>query len=235
MAQALISSHDPVDRTFSLPLLAQSGEYLQPFASAFPDQRLFRCFVQAVKGVIATSVPIVSRIAAVLQSRDPRRTSHVAKRFYRWLANPRFRYRDLLKPAYAQTRGLFQGEAEPCTTTLLDFTNPEKPYGYCFEALPTLKASRLRTEPRCREGKVPGYKQQVGLALGQKSVGLTFARPISYCTQDFVSLNREIFRAIRYSSDSALPQPHPADTSGRGMDRAASGRGRAFPSSPGAL
>lgn len=81
----------------------------------------------------------------------------------------------------------------------MDFTNLEKPYDYCFEALSTLKASRLRTGPRCRVGKVPGYNQLVGLALGEKKVGLTYARTISYNTPDFVSLNREILRAIRYS------------------------------------
>lgn len=200
MAQALTSRCDPVDRTFSLPFLAQLGAYLQHFAGIFPDRRLFRCFAQAVKGVIAAGVPIVTRMAAaILQSRDPQRTFHVAKRFYRWLDNSRFQHRDLLKPAYAQTRLLFQNEEEPYTLVLLDFTNLEKPYGYRFEALSTLKASGTRTGPRCREGKVPGYNQLVGLALGKKNVGLTFAKTISYCTKEFVSLNREVFRAIRYS------------------------------------
>lgn len=200
MVQTLVSRCDPVDSTFSLPFLAQLGDYLQPFAGIFPDRRLFCRFAQAVKGVIAASVPIVSRMAAaVLQSRDPKRTFHVAKRFYRWLTNPRFQHPVLLKPAYAQTRTLFQNETEPYTPVLLDFTNLEKPYGYCFEALSTLKASGLRTGPRCREGKVPGYNQLVGLALGEKKVGLTYAKTISYNTPDFVSLNREIFRAIRYS------------------------------------
>lgn len=199
MAQAL-TAHDPVDSTFHLPLLAQLYDYLQPFADIFPDWRLFRRFVQAVKGVIAAGVPIISRMAAaVLQSQDPRRTFYVAKRFYRWLTSPRFQHRTLLKPAYAQTRTLFQDETEPYTPVLLDFTNLEKPYGYAFEALSTLQASGMRTGPRCREGKVPGYNQLVGLALGEKKVGLTYARTISYNTPDFVSLNREIFRAIRYS------------------------------------
>jgi hypothetical protein len=45
--------------------------------------------------------------AAVIQSDDPRRAFHVAKRYYRWLENKRFRHQDLLKPAYALTRELF--------------------------------------------------------------------------------------------------------------------------------
>lgn len=195
-----IISSDPVDSTFQLSFLAQLRGYLDPYQALFPDQRLFRRFAQAVKGIIAASVPIVTRMAAaVLQSRDPRRTFHVAKRFYRWLENPRLHHRDLLKPAYAQTRSLFQDEEEPYIPVLLDFTNLEKPYGYRFEALSTLKASGLRTGPRCREGMVPGYNQLVALALGKDKVGLTFAKTISYVTKDFVSLNREIFRAIRYS------------------------------------
>ncbi|MDW7997787.1 MAG: hypothetical protein RMJ46_08965, partial [Bacteroidota bacterium] len=35
--------------------------------------------------------------------------------------------------------------------------------------------------------------------MDRKSVGLTFAKTISYCTKDFVRLNWEIFRAIPYS------------------------------------
>lgn len=174
MAQALTFRGDPVDSTFNLPLLAQLYDYLQPFANIFPDLRLFRRFVRAVKGVIAAGVPIISRMAAaILQSRDPRRTFHVAKRFYRWLTNPRFHHRAFLKPAYAQTRALFQDEAEPYTPVLLDFTHLEKPYGYAFEALSILQASGTRTGPRCRDGKVPGYNHLVGLALGEKKVGLT--------------------------------------------------------------
>lgn len=75
----------------------------------------------------------------------------------------------------------------------------EKPYGYAFEALSILQAFGTRTGPRCRDSKVPGYHHLVGLALGEKKVGLTYVRTISCNTPDFVSLNREIFRAIRYS------------------------------------
>lgn len=197
------NSIDPVDGSFDMPFLAQLREYLRSYEKAvFPDRRLYRCFVQAVKGIIAARVPIVTRIAAaVIQSRDPKRTFHVAKRYYRWLENPRFDHRDVLKPAYAQTRELFQHEPGDYTLVLLDFTNLEKPYGYKFEALSTLKASGLRTGPRCRRGKVPGYNQLVGLAVGKEKVGLTFAKTISYRTADFVSLNRDIFRAIRYSHE----------------------------------
>ncbi len=120
----------------------------QPFAGIFPDQRLFRRFAQAVKEFLAAGAPIVSRmVAAVLQSRDSKRTFYVAKRFYRWLANPRFPHRDLLKPADVLTRSLFQNDAAPYIPVLLDFTNLEKSCGYRFEAFSTLKASGLRTGP----------------------------------------------------------------------------------------
>jgi hypothetical protein len=82
---------------------------------------------------------------------------------------------------------------------ILDFTNLEKPYGYRFGALSTLKASGLRVGPRLRHGRVPGYNQLIGLAVRAKNVGLVFSKTISYVTDDFVSLNRDVFRAIRYS------------------------------------
>jgi len=69
---------------------------------------LYRRFVEAIKGLIAARVPIVAQMAAaVIQSHDPQRTFHVAKRYYRWLDNPRLEHRSLLKPAYARTRQLF--------------------------------------------------------------------------------------------------------------------------------
>lgn len=191
---------DSVDRDFEIPLLAQLREYFQPYENIFPDKRLYRRFIQVTKGSIAAKAPIVTQIAAaVIRSDDPKRTFHVAKRYYGWLDNPRFRHRDLLKPAYAQTREMFRRGQGDYTLVVLDFTNLEKPYGYKFEALCTLKASGLRTGPRCQKGKVPGYNELVGLAVGEKKVGLAFAKTISYVAEDFVSLNRDIFRAIRYS------------------------------------
>jgi len=193
-------SPDPADRTFKMPPLAQLRRYLQPYENIFPDKRLYRRFTQVTKGTIAARAPIVTPIAAaVIQSDDLKRTFHVAKRYYGWLDNPRFRHRDLLKPSYTQTRQMFRQSQGDYTLVVLDFTNLEKPYGYTFEALCTLKASGLRTGPRRQKGRVPGYNQLVGLAVGEKKVGLTFAKTISYVTKDFVSLNREIFRAIRYS------------------------------------
>lgn len=61
------------------------------------------------------------------------------------------------------------------------------------------KATGRRPGPRLRKGLVPGYNQLVALAMARDRVGLTCARTISYVTEDFLSLNRDIFRAIRYS------------------------------------
>jgi hypothetical protein len=115
------------------------------------------------------------------------------------LDNPRFHHQQLLKPIYAHARKLIAEEQPEYVLVILDFSNVEKPYGYKFEDLSTLKASGLRVGPRCRHGKVPGYNQLVALALGKKGVGLIFSKTISYQADDFVSLNREVFRAIRYS------------------------------------
>jgi hypothetical protein len=191
---------DPVDATFGALFLAQLHEYLECFKAVFPDSRMYCRFAQAIKGVIAAGAPIITQVAAaVIQSEDPKRTFHVSKRYYRLLRNPRFDHQQLLKSIYAYTRALFQGETLEYLLVILDFTNLEKPYGYRFEGLSTLKASGLRVGPRCRHGKVPGYNQLVGLAVGAKRVGLVFSKTISYVAGDFVSLNRDVFRAIRYS------------------------------------
>jgi hypothetical protein len=191
---------DPVDGTFDTLFLAALHEYLERFKAVFPDSRMYCRFVQAVKGLIAAGAPIITRVAAaVIQSKDPKRTFHIAKRYYRLLRNPRFHHRQLLKSIYAYTRELFQGEQPEYVMVILDFTNLEKPYGYRFEGLSTLKASGLRVGPRCRHGRVPGYNQLVALAVGAKRVGVVFSKTISYLAGDFVSLNRDVFRAIRYS------------------------------------
>ena len=99
---------EPVDATFDTLFLAGQRQFIQQFEGISPDRRLYRVFGQLLKGVIAAGVPILSRIAAaVISSADPRRGFHVAKRYYRWLENDRFDHRDLLKPAYRQTRLLF--------------------------------------------------------------------------------------------------------------------------------
>lgn len=179
--KANFAKSDPIDASFEVLSLAQLRTYLQGFENIFPNKKLYRVFSQAIKGIIGTGVPIVARIAAaVIQSTDPKRTFHVAKRYYRWLANKRLDHRTLLKPAYAQTRQLFAHDKSDYTLVILDFSNLEKPYGYKFEQLFTLKASGLRNGPRCRDGKVAGYNQLIGLALGEKKAGLTFATTISY-------------------------------------------------------
>jgi hypothetical protein len=48
---------DPVDGTFDPPILAQLGGYLEDYTLVFPDERLYRRFVEAIKGLIAARVP----------------------------------------------------------------------------------------------------------------------------------------------------------------------------------
>lgn len=198
-SQEPMQSH-PVDATFDALFLGGLRQFQQRFEGIFPDRRLFKVFGQLLKGVIAAGVPIITRIAAaVIQSDDPRRAFYVAKRYYGWLQNQRFRHQDLPKPAYALTKELFASVKDEYLLVVLDFSNLEKPYGYEFEKLCTVKATGRRPGPRLRKGLVPGYNQLVSLAMARDRVGLTCARTISYVSEDFVSLNRDIFRAIRYS------------------------------------
>ena len=133
---------DPVDVTFDSLFLGVLRQFQQRFEGIFPDRRLFKVFGQLLKGLIGASAPIITRIAAgVIQSDDPGRAFHVAKRYYRWLENQRFRHQDLLTPAYALTRELFDSVKDDYVLVVLDFSNLEKPYGYEFEKLCTLKAN----------------------------------------------------------------------------------------------
>jgi len=162
--QGLVQS-DPVDASFDALFLGELRQFQQRFESIFPDQRLFKVFGQLLKGVIAAGVPIIARIAAaVIQSNDPRRAFHVAKRYYRWLKNKRFRHQDLLKPAYELTRKLFQPAKGEYVLVVLDFSNLEKPYGYEFEDLCILKATGRRSRASPSQG--PGARLQSTAGLG---------------------------------------------------------------------
>ena len=102
---------------------------VESYAWVFPDKPLHRRFAEMFKGLIAVGAPIVGQIAAsVIQTDDPRRTFHVAKRYYRWLDDPRLSHRSLLKPAYAQTRQFFAGQTDDYLLVIPDFSNV-KTYG----------------------------------------------------------------------------------------------------------
>jgi len=112
-----------------------------------------------------------------------------------WLENDRFDHQ--AQTSLWTDKGPFPSVKGKYVLVALDFSNLRKPYGYRFEGLCTLKATG-RTGPRLRKGLVPGYNHQlVVLAIAKEKVGLTYARTISYAY--FLSLNGEVFKAIRYS------------------------------------
>ena len=87
---------DPVDTIVAL-FLGELLEHLEHFKAVFPDPRLYCRFVQAVKGVIAAQAPIITQIAAaVIQSKDFKRTLHISKRIYHLLRNSGFHHQQLL-------------------------------------------------------------------------------------------------------------------------------------------
>lgn len=174
-------------------LLEELDGFCSHFRAALPDLRLWRVFGDAVRGVLAACNPIITQMATAI-GEDGQGCAAGAKRFYRFFRNPRFSHRDILKPLYGLTAKWYRGFRGEYICVALDFVNLSKPYsrkleGLC-EVLISLKGG----------GETgPGYPALLGLAVQGARVGLTFAKLFSYVTEDFLSQNREVFRAIRYA------------------------------------
>jgi hypothetical protein len=136
----------------------------------------------------------------------------LAKRFYRFVANPRFDHRTLLKGLYGLAQQAVARYPRPYLMVAIDPVNFEKPYTEALEGVSTVLKS-TPPGPKGEKRLTPGYPAitativnlpepvipapaPVSAAAG---AGVTYANWFSYRTADFVSENREIYRALRIS------------------------------------
>jgi len=80
----------------------------------------------------------------------------LAKRFYRFVANPRFDHRTLLKGLYGLAQQAVARDPRPYLVVAIDPVNFEKPYTKALEGVSTVLKS---TPPGPKGGKLltPGY------------------------------------------------------------------------------
>ncbi len=74
-------------------------EFLQPVNDLLPDRRLRAVTALMTQGIIASQSPIITQIARG-HARWEETIWSTTKRGYRFLANPRFTHRTLLKGLY---------------------------------------------------------------------------------------------------------------------------------------
>jgi hypothetical protein len=120
----------------------------------------------------------------------------MARRLYRFIWNERFSHRDLLKGLYGIAQRTVAQHAPEHLIVALDPVNFEKPYTRALEGVSTVMKS-TPPGPRGQKRLTPGYPAMTATVVNLPEPVVTYANWFSYTTREFVSENREIYRAIR--------------------------------------
>jgi hypothetical protein len=120
----------------------------------------------------------------------------MAKRVYRFLWNERFNHRDLLKGLYGIAQRTVAQHAPDHLVVALDPVNFEKPYTKELEGVCTVMKS-TPPGPWGQKRLTSGYPAMTATVVNLPEPMVTYANWFSYVTDEFVSENREIYRAIR--------------------------------------
>ena len=120
----------------------------------------------------------------------------LAKRFYRFVANARFDHGDLLKGLYGIAQRAVACAPEASLVVAIDPVNFEKPYTEDLEGVSTVLKS-TPPGPKGEKRLTPGYPAITATIVNLPEPVITYANWFSYQTADFISENREIYRALR--------------------------------------
>jgi hypothetical protein len=176
-------------------LTEQLKAFLQPVLVHLPEKRLCDVAQVAVRGIVAAQSPVLTEVA-----RGTPRTAETiwstAKRLYRFVWNQRFSHRDLLKGLYGTAQRTVARHAPARLLVALDPVNFEKPYTRKLEGVSTVRKSTPPGE-RGQKRLTSGYPAMTATVVNLPEPAITYANWFSYRTADFVSENREIYRAIR--------------------------------------
>jgi hypothetical protein len=184
-----------IDKLPVAELSESLDRFLAPVLKQLPEKRLQVVGKLAVQGVLAGQSPLVTQMARGVV-REDETIWPMAKRMYRFVWNQRFSHRDLLKGLYGIAQRTVV-EHEPLHLVVaLDPVNFEKPYTKKLEGVSTVMKS---TPPGTRGEKrlTSGYPAMTATVVNLPELVITYANWFSYRTSDFVSENREIYRAIR--------------------------------------
>jgi hypothetical protein len=169
--------------------------FLEPVLMHLPEKRLREVGKLAVQGVLGGQSPLVTQMARGVV-REDETVWPTAKRLYRFIWNPRFSHRDLLKGLYGIAQRSVTAHAPSHLVVALDPVNFEKPYTEDLEGVSTVMKS-TPPGPGGEKRLTPGYPAITASVVNLPEPVITYANWFSYRTADFVSENREIYRAIR--------------------------------------
>lgn len=170
--------------------------FLQPALQRLPEERLRTVAKLAVQGILGSQSPLLTQMARGVV-REEETIWPAAKRLYRFVWNKRFSHRDLLKGLYGMAQRTV-AECQPSYLVVaLDPVNFEKPYTEKLEGVSTVMKSTPPPPKGQKKRLTPGYPAITATVVNLPQPLLTYANWFSYVTADFVSENREIYRAIR--------------------------------------
>ena len=176
-------------------LMDELTAFLEPVLVHLPEKRLREVGKLAVRGIIGAQSPLVTQMARAL-TRDEETVWPLAKRLYRFIWNERFSHRDLLKGLYGIAQRTVAEHAPSHLVVALDPVNFEKPYTKELEGVSRVMKS-TPPGPRGQKRLSWGYPAMTATVVNLPEPVVTYANWFSYVTEEFVSENREIYRAIR--------------------------------------
>jgi hypothetical protein len=150
----------------------------------------------AVQGILGSQSPLLTQMARGVRGEEET-IWPAAKRFYRFVWNERFSHRDLLKGLYAIAQRMVAESDAAYLVVALDPVNFEKPYTEALEGVSTVAKSTPPPPKGQRKRLTPGYPAITATVVNLAEPVLTYANWFSYVMDEFVSENREIYRAIR--------------------------------------
>lgn len=207
------------------------SDFVSPFTAVLPDARLRQVVPLAVRGIVAGESPVVTAMAQSVARSSTTSTEEekeenndnavwaAAKRIYRFLGNARLPVHLLQEGLYECARATIQEEEKPHHKRLvvaLDPVNFEKPYTHKLEGVSTV----YKSTPPDRHGKARlarGYPAITATVVNTRVPATTYANWFSYTTEEFISENREIRRAIG-STRRVFPHQHLRFVGDSGLD-----------------
>ncbi|HEX7592543.1 MAG TPA: hypothetical protein VF429_00065 [Anaerolineae bacterium] len=117
---------------------------------------------------------------------------------YRLLDTPEFNHREWLKVIYADARRVAQQDQVERIVIALDPVNFEQPYAEKLEYLSEVWKSTPPGSLPKRDARItPGYPAIIAQTVNLTQPAIPYARWFSYVSEDFLSENKEIERAVR--------------------------------------
>ena len=120
--------------------------FMAPVLTHLPERRLRQVSLLAVRGILAAQSPVLTEMARGGQP-EAGLNWPLAKRFYRFVANPRFDHRTLLKGLYGIAQRAVARYRRPYLVVAIDPVNFEKPYTAALEGVSTVLKSTSDTRP----------------------------------------------------------------------------------------